>query len=435
MKSSSSRRRRTLPFRLAVAVALTLLAPLAAHAAKFVANYSEWSIYGRQYFPADIPADKLTHINYAFLTPYGPDANGQYGCAIEDTWAAKEDDEFPRLVPGTNTTTGEHVGTLNQLRRLRAWRKENGQTLPLLLSVGGASESWAFSDVAATAASRANFVQNCVHTMMSEAFDGIDIDWEFPEVTETAAFTDLIQRLRAALDAQGTDPRTGTHYLLTMAGPGDQYYMSRFDVPAIQPYLDWVSVMSYDFHGCWDGTDHTGHNAPLYGSVSDPDGSHFSVSDGIADWIAAGMPASKLLLGLPYYGKAFQALSNAGPTPSTYPGRYAAVDPAQNDGTTCAPGSWPDDNGLDYWDLAANYVNVNGYVRYWDSQQGVPFLWKDLTRWITYDDPQSLANKASFARTQGLGGVMVWELALESTPSDTTKTHPLTNAVAGSLNP
>jgi chitinase len=433
MKSSSFRDRRTLPPGLTAAVVLTLLAPLAAHAAKFVGYYSEWSVYDRNYVPADIPADKLTHINYAFLMPYGPDANGQYGCAIEDDWAAKQK-PLARLVSGTNTSAGENLGTLNQLRRLRAWRQANGQTLPLLLSVGGASESWAFSDVAATAASRANFVQNCVNTMMSESFDGIDIDWEFPESTETAAFTDLIQRLRAALDAKGTDPRTGAHYLLTMAGPGDQYYLGRFNVSAIQPYLDWVNVMSYDFHGCWDGTDHTGHNAPLYGSSSDPDGADFSVSDGIADWIAAGMPAAKILLGLPYYGKAFQALSNTGPTPS-YPGRYAAVDPAQNDGTTCAPGSWSDDNGLDYWDLAANYVNVNGYTRYWDGQQGVPFLWKDLTRWVTFDDAQSLAGKASFARAQGLGGVMVWELALESKPTDTTKTHPLTNAVAGSLNP
>lgn len=423
------------PLGLAAVLITALLAPTAARAAKLVAYYTEWSIYERQYFPADIPADKLTHINYAFIKPVGPDASGNYACAIVDSWAAKENDEFPRLVPGTNTVTGEHIGTLNQLRRLRAWRRENGQVLPLLLSIGGSSDSDKFAAAAATDALRTSFVSSCVNLMMNEAFDGVDIDWEFPaDATQKANFTALIQKFRSVLDSKGTDPRTGIHYLLTMAGPGDAYYLARFDVPSIQPYLDWVNVMSYDFHGCWDGTDHTGHNAPLYGSADDPDGSTFSVSQGTSDWLTRGMPAAKILLGLPYYGKAFQALLNTGPNGS-YPGRYAGVDPAQNDGTVCAPGSWSDDSDLDYWDLAANYVNVNGYTRYWDNQQGVPFLWKDLTRWITYDDPQSLSGKATYARNQGLGGVFVWELSLEAVPTQTTKTYPLTNAVAGSLNP
>ncbi|HEY3572141.1 MAG TPA: glycoside hydrolase family 18 protein [Thermoanaerobaculia bacterium] len=414
-------------------LALVLLAAPAVRAAKFVGDYSEWSVYGHDYVPADIPADKLTHINYAFIVPAGPDANGNYACAISDTWAA-EQKPLDRLVPGTDTSKGEDLGTLNQLRKLRSWRLQNGQVLPLILIVGGSSGSGAFSGAAATDATRTAFANSCVGLMMNEAFDGLEIDWEFPASTETANVTALLQKLRGTLDAQGTDPRTGAHYLLTLAGPGDAYYLSRFDVAGIQPYLDWVDVMSYDFHGCWGGTDHTGHNAPLYGSADDPDGATFSVSQGISDWISRGMPAAKILLGLPYYGKAFQALTDAGPNGS-YPGRYAGVDPAQNDGTTCAPGTWGNDGGLDYWDLAANYVNVNGYVHYWDGQQGVPFLWKDLTRWVTYDDAQSLAGKATFARNQGLGGVFVWELSLESAPTQVPKTYPLTNAVAGSLNP
>jgi chitinase len=413
---------------------LTLLATPAARAAKFIGYYSEWSVYERHYYPADIPADKLTHINYAFIKPVGPDASGNYACAIVDTWAAKDDDEFERLVPGTNSSTGENLGTLNQLRRLRAWRQQNGQVLPLLLSIGGASDSGKFAAATATAALRTSFVNSCVGLMMNEAFDGVDIDWEYPaNATQKANFTALIQKFRGVLDAQGTDPRTGSHYLLTMAGPGDDYYLGRFDVAGIQPYLDWVNVMTYDFHGCW-GMDHAGHNAPLYGSSEDPDGATFSSSNVINSWITRGMPASKILLGLPYYGKVFQALSNTGPNGS-YPGRYAAIDPLQNDSPNCAPGTWDTDGDLDYWDLAANYVNVNGYTRYWDNQQAVPFLWKDLTRWVTYDDPQSLAGKATFARNQGLAGVFVWELSLEAAPTLTTKVYPLTSAVAGSLNP
>ena len=414
---------------LAAAAIVAVLAPAPAHAAKFVAYYTEWAVYGRNYVPADIPANKLTHINYAFIKPVGPDASGNYSCAINDTWAAK-DKPLARLVPGT--TGSENLGTLNQLRRLRTWRQQNGQVLPLLFSIGGWGYASAFSGAVATDAGMINFVNSCVNLMMSEAFDGIDIDWEYPSTAETPRFTALMQQFRSALNAKGTNPRTGAPYLLTMAEPAGDYYLSRFDVAAIQPYVDWVNVMTYDFHGCW-GMDHTGHNSPLYGSAEDPDGATEDSRDAVEAWIARGMPAGKVLLGLAYYGKAFQALYSSGPN-SLYPGRFAPIDPAQNDEPTCAPGTWDTDGNLDYWDLAANYVNLNGFTRYWDNQQAVPFLWKDLTRWVTYDDSTSLSGKAGYARTRGLGGVFVWELAMESAPAP-PKTYPLTNAVAGSLNP
>ncbi|HEX7182770.1 MAG TPA: glycoside hydrolase family 18 protein [Thermoanaerobaculia bacterium] len=402
---------------------------------KFVAYYTEWGVYDRKYVPADIPAAKLTHINYAFIKPSDTNADGLYECAIADAWAAKQK-TMMRLVPGTNTAAGEDKGTLNQLRRLRTWRKDNGQTLPLLFSIGAYSMRDRFSAIASSSSHRQHFVNSCIQLMQQESFDGIDLDWEYPRSTETASHRALLQQFRDALTALGNNPRTGAPYLLTIAGPPDEYHLDPYDVAGIALIVDWVNVMAYNFHGCW-GMDHTGHNAPLRSSSSDPDGVDFSTQGGVQMWIDRGMPAGKIVLGLAYYGKAFQALSGSGPNPS-YPGRFATIDPAQNDSPNCAMGSWGSTTSgdLDYWDVVQRYVNLNGYTRYWDVEQEVPFLWKDAASyWITYDDPDSISTKVHWARNMGLGGVFAWELALESHPDAAPKVYPLTNAAAGCLNP
>lgn len=412
-----------------------LLAPAPASAQtgkRFVAYFTEWGVYDRNYVPADVPADKLTHVNYAFIQPADTNADGYYECTIADLWAAKQK-PLARLVPGTKTAAGENLGTLNQLRRLRAWQGANGRNLPLLLSIGAYSMRSRFSAIGANATHRQRFADSCVQLMRQEGFDGIDLDWEFPRNTETANFTALLQIFRDALTAAGNNPRTGTPYLLTIAGPAGDYYLDNYDVAGIAPIIDWVNVMEYDFHGCW-GMDHTGHNTPLRSSPEEPDGTNFNILSSIQTWIARGMPAAKINLGLAYYGKIFRALSGAGPNAS-YPGRFASIDPAQNDDPNCAPGTWGADGNLDYWDVAQNWVNRNGYTRYWDVEQEVPFLFKDTAGyWISYDDPDSISTKVHLARNLSLGGVFTWELSLESQPAP-PKTYPLTNAAAGCLNP
>ena len=407
--------------------ALLAASPVAAQARRFAGAYTEWSVYGPnnspKLVPANIPADSLTHVNYAFLVPSDPDGDGYYDCAINDTWAALQKPLSP-TVPGTQT--GENLGTLNQLRRLRTYQQSRGKSLLLIFAVGGASDSAAFSAIAADAAHRQHFASSCVTLMQQQGFDGLDLDWEYPSYTETASFTALLQDLRNSLNAAGNDPRTGTAYLLTMDGPAG-YYADRYDAAGVAPLVNWVNVMTYDFSGCW-GMSNTGHDSPLQGSLDDPDGSGNSDQAAIQDWIARGVPAAKINFGLPYYAKIFQALLSAGPNPS-YPGRYAPINSAQNDYPTCDT-----DGSLDYWDIVQRYLNLNGYNRIWDAQQSVPFLYKDqASYWISYDDPTSIAAKVDWAKSAGLGGVFVWELSQERAPGATV--HPLTDAAAAHLNP
>lgn len=406
---------------------LTFPSPAEAQSRRFVAYFVEWGVFARDYMPADIPADQLTHVNYAFIKPTDTDQ-----CVIYDTWAARQE-PMERVVPGTDISQNEHLGTLNQLRKLRSYQEGRGKTLPLILSVGGWTFSSAFPAIAADPVRRNRFAANCVAFMKQEGFDGIDIDWEYPKSADTANFTELIKAFRAEMQRQGPNPRTGAPFLLTIAVSPARYWINFIDVAGIEPHLDWVNVMTYTMHGCW-GINHTGHNAPLYGSAEEPDGFSYSGDGGISEWLRRGMPANKLLLGLPYSGKAFQAMTGPGPNPS-YPGRFAPIDPAMNTSGSCAQGTWADTKGdLSYWDLVNRYVNLNGWTRYWDAEQKVPFLFKDQgSYWISYDDPISIASKAEYARIRNLGGVFVWELSQEKQPGFTT-TYPLTNAAAAALN-
>ena len=145
----------------ALAVGAALAVPCAPPAgaapkAPVVAGYfAQWDIYGRGYHPKDIPADKLTHVIYAFAAP---DASGH--CASVDPWA-----DYQRPYPAEESVDGVAddpgqalFGNFNQLRELKAAHPG----LKVLLSIGGFTLSTYFSDVAATPESRAAFAQSCI---------------------------------------------------------------------------------------------------------------------------------------------------------------------------------------------------------------------------------------------------------------------------------
>ncbi len=143
-----------------------------------------------------------------------------------------------------------------------------------------------------------------------------------------------------------------------------------------QQYLDFINIMTYDFAGSWSAT--TGHHTNLY--LSAADGAPEHANTGVDEHIRAGIPARKIVLG---------------------------VTPAQNglyQPYGASVGSYA------YQTLVAEYINQNGFRRYWDDAAKAPYLWHaDSSRFITYDDEESLRHKADFVKAKGLGGVMYWE--------------------------
>ncbi len=350
--------------------------------ARIVAYFSSWSIYARQYFVTDIPADKLTHINYAFAN-----VSEEGECVLGDPWA---DTQFP--YPGESEGPGL-LGNFHQLLLL----KERYPHLQTLISIGGWTWSGRFSDVALTAESRQKFAASCTAFMKQYGFDGLDIDWEYPagggntgnieRPEDPANFVLLMAEVRRQLDAQGE--ADGRHYLLTIATGAGERHIQNIDWPAVHPFLDWINVMAYDFNGSWSAV--TGFNAPLYAEPDSPTGE--SADAAMQGYLAAGIPADKLVLGVPFYGRGWKEVADV------------------NDGLHQPFGDIPGDGGaFSYHDLTTGFLKA--LQRHWSAEARVPWLYHPAVGlMISYDDAESLRYKAEYVREHGFGGIMIWELA------------------------
>jgi chitinase len=350
---------------------------------KIVAYFAEWNVYSRNYNMRDIPAEKLTHVNYAFAKIVG----GQ--CAVSDVFAAtgKAPDD-------------KQKGGFNELQQL----KKQHPRLKTLISIGGWTLSGEFSDAAFSQASRTKFAKSCVAFIRKYQFDGVDIDWEYPggggggrsRKEDTANFTLMLAELRSQLDAAGQASRQ--HYLLTIAAPAGPGNIKGIEVAKIHPYLDWLNIMTYDFHGGWDKA--TNFNAPLYAASNDPASSAFSrklnADATIKIYLAAGVPPEKIVMGVPFYGRGWGGVKNAG---------NGLFQPKAGPDA----GTW-DRGSIKYCDLATRYIGI--YPRHWHDEAKVPWLFNPKTGvMISYDDPQSIRLKAEYAREHKLGGIMIWEIS------------------------
>ncbi len=224
-----------------------------------IAYYPGWATYDRNYQVADIDAEKVTHINYAFANI----ANGEV--VVGDVYA-----DTDKAFPGDCWEPGCKRGNFNQLNKL----KQKHPHLKTLISVGGWTWSNNFSDVALTDASRTKFADSAVRFIREWGFDGVDLDWEYPvegglvdgRPEDKRNFTLLLKKVRQKLDEAGK--QDGKEYLLTIASGANPNYVKNTELDQVQAQLDWINIMTYDFHGGWENV--SGNNAPLYFDPIDP---------------------------------------------------------------------------------------------------------------------------------------------------------------------
>jgi GH18 family chitinase len=359
---------------------------------RVVGYYAQWAAADQNYFVSSIPANKVTVINYAFsnVSEDGKCILGSQLADIERFFSAGES------VSGRADSANALKGNFNQLMEL----KTKYPYLKVLISVGGWSWSANFSNAALTDASRQTFVRSCIDLYLKQykgAFDGIDIDWEYPVTGGLVAngkpedrhnYTLLLAEFRRQLDELGkTD---STHYLLTVAMPGGPGMDSRYERDQIAQYLDWINLMTYDLHGTWDPN--TNFNAPLYQEMNDPGDSSLNVDAVVQDYLAAGIPADKLVMGVPFYGYDWIGVGYTGD------GLYQlSMYPAKG-------------RSLSYNEIKRDYLPT--YKRQWSSESQVPWLYNiNTAEFVSYDDQQSIAAKAGYVSDQHLGGIMIWELS------------------------
>ncbi len=332
---------------------------------KVVGYYAAWAAYSG-FTPDKIDVSKLTHINYAFAN-IGSDYKITLG--------------YPDVDPAN-------------LAKLAALKQSNPK-LKILIAVGGWSWSSRFSDAALTDTSRTIFADSCVDFMVKYGLDGVDIDWEYPvsgglstnirRPEDKYNFTLLMQKLREKLDAR--ESIDGKEYILSFAGAAGSWYLNNIEATKLVSYIDYANVMTYDLHGSWDS--YTDLNAPLYNN-SDPSPQYKgSVDQSINAWLQAGFPANKLIMGVPFYGYIYKAVTNSNN------GLYQTYSGA---------------SAINYANIVANYLNAPGYTRFFHGQSKVPWLFNG-TNFISYEDEESIGYKASYISAKGLGGAMIWELS------------------------
>jgi len=401
MFADSRSQRLLLVLSVLIALCPVLLAKNKRHRGQVVGYFTESGVASGKYPVKNIvtsgAAGLLTQLDYAF----GHVADNQ--CQIANREVALEHEyDAASSVDGSADPPGPNQlrGTFHQLQELKRFYPN----LKILISFGGWGQSEGFTSAAAPDHLR-DFVRSCVQTFIAGRFaegiegagifDGIDIDWEYPveggvhqgRPEDKANFTALAAEFRRQLD----ELRPG--YLLTAALPSEEEYYKNFELKEISRYLDYVSIMAYDLH--WNSEPTTNFHSALFHDPADPSKPPLDKRYGdyaVRGFLQAGVPATKIIFGVPFYGKGWQ-----GVTKDINHGLYQPATAA-----AAAGGSYrelkdlPPEADRKYSSKAVTCTVLSNAI-FW-----------------SYDCPQALHKKMAYIKHHHLGGVMFWELSHDS---------------------
>ena len=337
--------------------AASLSAALAAdslpnHLAKrVVADYGYWSKYQTPPYGANqIPYQKLTHINHA-------------GVGFDSTGTLSVPSGF--IEPELNN-------------------RAHAAGVKVMLLLGGDFLGLEASGAGPT------LIDNIAAFEKQYAYDGVDIDWEYPESNGDRAFlVELMSRLRKS---------NPTYVLSIDAAP---WGGSGYDLSHLKLSLDYVNIMMYDCAGPW--TAHGQLNSAIFWDNRDPAPYECQPGgdvDGAANIFLKQVPAKQLNMGTPFYG-------------------YVYTNIHQLFGL-CPNSKWTQDQACDNTVFSGNYgtgfkpiINKNGWYTQYDPIALVPYMLRaDGSRgYITYDDAFSTYFRVWYSDWQrGFGGTFMWSL-------------------------
>ncbi|WP_127510151.1 glycosyl hydrolase family 18 protein [Paenibacillus humicus] len=405
--------------------------PAADHPRKIVAYFPEWGDQeNKGFYTVDkIPWDKITHINYAFAK-----VNAQTNkIDFMDRKAAIEKD-----YPGQLASLS-FKGHFNQLVKY----KQLYPDVRTLISVGGWSGSGGFYTMANSEAGRETFASSVVDFLRTYQFNGVDIDWEYPSGTGQSGnpidssvaeplrkvnydnYVLLMKKLREKLDAAGA--QDNQKYDLTIAATASSWILGGMKLGEANPYLDWANLMTYDFHGAWNG--YVGPHSALYPDSRDTETAALGTPVLNTDWAVryylGTLPPEKIVIGVPYYSRGWKNVNgginntglwgSAATTGGGADGKYGIWnDPAPEQPAGANP----------IWHIL-NLLKDPANKRYFDSVTKTPYLYNaDKKIFLSYEDTESLGYKLDYIKEKGLGGMMFWELTGDySQQADGTYTY------------
>lgn len=274
----------------------------------------------------------------------------------------------------------------------------------ILMLGGDGSRSTLLS--ATSAANMPTFVNNLLSTMTTLGYDGVDIDWEPIETADQPIVLDLAKRLRAAR------PSMVITVPVAWAPPASAWYASLASV------VDQINIMSYSMAGNWGGWD-SWHQGALYGETNTRP---TSVSKAVKMYQAAGVPSAKIGIGLGFYGSCWRGPSTIG-VPLTSGQDVVASD-----------------NTMSYTNIMNSYYAAANYK--WDATARAGYLSFPTAKGaagcnlVSYEDPQSIAEKGAYVKSAGLGGAIIWTINQAYFPSAASGSRdPLLKAAYNSIIP
>lgn len=352
---------------------------------RVVGYFPNWGTYARDFQVRDVAADQLTHLVYAF----GEVTDGR--CVAGDEWA-----DIRKPIPNGLSGPGSLGGNIGQLAKLKAAHPR----LKVLWSFGGWSSSAGFAEAVRDPA---RFADSCAALLNDQrwagVFDGIDIDWEYPNACGKTCDTSGPGALAALLTA--LRPKFP---LVSAAVPGDPGKLRKSDYAAAARQADWLSAMTYDFFGTGGTPGPTAAHSALtaYPGIPNPAATADSTVRTLRD---LGVPAEKILLGVGFYGRGWTGVRSPAPgTPGTGP----------------APGTHQ--KGLEDYRVLSRRCPPTATL-------GGTSYASCGTQWWSYDTPETIRTKMAYARGNALGGAFAWEL------SGDTRSATLLRAMNAALRP
>ena len=307
--------------------------------------------------PDEVRADRFTHVIYSFLTV---DANGALDAA---SWA-----NAPAITKAIH-----------------------GKGAKVLLALSGGSNGDNFAAMVRDPQQNARFLTDVTAALKKCDADGLVLDWEQPDAADKTLMTAFVGALQKQVKAAKPDA------ILVLVVNFGAWSSQGYDGPKLAGEVDYLHVMTYDFHGPWN---HAGHHTSLFASKDDvEDGANLTYPAALQYWHGVqGFPLDKILFGIAGYGRGFRA-------------------PAWGAKVT-GDAKYPE---ITYRDLSA--LIDHGWTRHWDADAHAPWLLSDdASERISYDDPQSVADKARWMKDSGMPGFFIWEMSQEYLDGDNALT-------------
>lgn len=378
-----------------------------------------------QYFDvADLQWDVLTHVQYAFGVVNKDTYKLEAGDIKNDIENKFEDREF--IHNGQVIEMDDSLGYYGQFNIMHTLKKMYPD-VTVLISTGGWGASEGLWYATQNESTMRTFSKSAVEFIRKYGFDGIDIDFEFPSETPLSGnYTDFTESIRAGIsdryvqfikilseDLAEASREDGKYYWLTSAVSASSWVLGGQTNSDFLDYLDFVSIMSYDYHGGWNN--YVENQANLYPDPDDGETANMVVKTLGFEWsyrfYRGKVQSEKILMGVPYYTRGWTNVSggtnglhgtSGTPLTNATDNLNLWYDLDKNGAETPA-GANP------LWHVMNVMKNNSNYKRYWDDVGKVPFVWNDVNRtFLTFEDTQSVQERIDYVNNNNLGGVLIW---------------------------